>query len=106
MVLWFFILLVAVFEAIGQSMIAQSRYKKNINWLFIGILCYCVVAYGLFMSYQYKGVGIVNALWSSISIILMLGIGCFVFKEKLDKNEWFGIFLILVGIVFINFRLL
>lgn len=99
-----YILVVAIFEAFGQSFLAWARKTNKIYWLFIGIACYSVVAYGLYMSYQYKGVGIVNALWSSLSIVLMVAIGHILFHERLSRNEWIGIGLIIAGILFINFN--
>lgn len=93
---------VAIFEALGQSMLAWARKSKNNYWIFVGMSCYCVVAYGLYMAYKYKGVGMVNALWSSISILLMVTIGHTFFKERFDIYELTGIALIILGIIAIN----
>lgn len=92
------ILCVAIFEAFGQSSMALARKSGTTTWLFVGIACYCVVAYGLYVAYKWKTVGIVNALWSSISILLMLVIGYFVFEERLKLYQWIGIVMIIIGI--------
>lgn len=97
--LWVFIIIVAIAEALGQSSLALGRKSGNSIWLLGGMLCYAVVAYGLYMSYKYKGVGIVNALWSSISIVLMLAIGYFYFNERLAAMEWVGVICIIVGVL-------
>jgi len=89
---------VATFEAFGQSSMALARKSGVILWLFVGMACYCVVAYGLYVAYQWKGVGMVNALWSSLSIMIMLVIGYFVFEERLNSFEWFGVVMIIIGI--------
>jgi small multidrug resistance pump len=99
--LLFAIACVAIFEALGQSSMAMARRSidKKIMYAMLGMICYCFVAYGLYVSYQWKGVGMVNAMWSSLSIIVMITIGHVFFKERLDAYEWIGVLLMIVGIV-------
>lgn len=61
-----------------------------------------IVTVFLYVAYSYKGVGIVNALWSGLSILAMVAIGTLVFKEKIKAKEWIGILFILVGLVTLN----
>ncbi len=103
--LWSAILMVSAFEAAAQTFIATARKSQgNIPILLLGMACYCGVAYGLYLSYQYRGVGIVNALWSSLSIVLMLIIGAALFNEKLKIREWIGIALLISGIIVIEYH--
>lgn len=102
--LWSAIIMVSGFEAAAQSLIAMARKGGGrIPLLLLGMACYCGVAYGLYVSYQYRGVGIVNALWSSLSIVLMLLIGRLFFKEHLSGQQWFGIALLIAGILVIEY---
>ena len=52
---------------------------------------YAVVAYCIFLAYNYKGVGMVNTLWSGMSILLMIAVGIFLFKEKIRLIEGIGV---------------
>ena len=96
------VLMVAVFEAVGQSCIKLSRVQQNWWWMSLAMIAYAVVAFGLYMSYAYKGVGIVNALWSGLSVLIMVVIGLLVFKEQISRVEWVGVVLIICGILILS----
>lgn len=93
---------VAFFEAIGQSLIAYAHKKKSVAYVILAMVSYCFVTLFLYIANHYKGVGMVNALWSGMSIILMIAIGRFFFAEKIKPGEWIGIGLILSGILLIQ----
>lgn len=94
--------LVGIFEAFAQSSI-QWAQKYDSKWhLLLAVGCYTVVSIFLYVAYNYKGVGIVNVLWSGMSIVLMLTIGYFIFDEKVTFMEWVGIAFIFVGMMIIN----
>lgn len=95
------ILFVALFEAVGQTCI-KLAHMYNKLYMILAIISYAIVSFFLYVSYNYKGVGIVNALWSGLSIILMITIGLLFFKEKIGKREWLGIILIISGLLLIN----
>ena len=46
--------------------------------------------------------GMINCLWSGVSIILILLVGYFLFNEKLNNRDITGIILIIIGIILIN----
>ena len=96
------VIAVGVFEAIAQSCL-QKAQKTARRWLIlVGLLCYGIVSILLYASYYYKGMGIVNAMWSGISIVLMLFLGRTLFDERVNRVEWIGVGLILIGVVIIN----
>lgn len=96
--LYLIILLVACLEALAQSTIYYSNVSKNYLYLIVGIALYVCVAFAIYNAYDYKGVGMVNAIWSAISIILLVMIGIMVFKEKITIQEYVGILFIIMGI--------
>ena len=61
--LYLIILLVACLEALAQSTIYYSNISKNYLYLIVGIVLYVCVAFAIYSAYNYKGVGIVNAIW-------------------------------------------
>lgn len=93
------IFLVSCFEALAQSFIYYSHYTKNYMYLILAIGFYICVCFTVYAAYNYKGIGMVNALWSAIDIVLLLFIGVLIFKEKLSKNEYLGILFIIIGII-------
>jgi small multidrug resistance pump len=98
------VFMVAVAEAIGQTSINLSRVQHNWWWMGLALLAYAAVAFGLYMSYAYKGVGIVNALWSGLSVLIMVVIGLLVFREEISRVEWLGVVLILCGILILSLQ--
>ncbi len=56
------------------------------------------------MSYKYKGMGIVNVLWSGISVLTVISTGIIFFNEKITKLDWIGIIFIILGIFFILYE--
>jgi multidrug transporter EmrE-like cation transporter len=50
------------------------------------------------MSYQYKGMGIVNVLWSGLSVLIIVSTGVIFFEETITWLDKIGIALILMGI--------
>lgn len=96
------IFLTSIFEAFAQSSI-QIAQRYNSTWhLIVAMCCYVIVTICLYIAYQYQGVGMVNALWSGMTIAMMLAIGYFFFGERLSKPEWIGFGFIVVGLVIIN----
>lgn len=104
MSLYLIILLVSCFEALAQSSVHYANKKNNKWFILIGIICYIIVSFLIYKAYNYKGVGMVNAIWSGMSIVLMVLIGVLVFKEKITTQEYIGIFLILLGMLLTNQR--
>jgi multidrug transporter EmrE-like cation transporter len=93
------IFLVSCFEALAQSCIYYSHYTKNNIYLVLAIGFYICVCFTVYTAYNYKGIGMVNALWSAIDIVLLLIVGVLIFNEKLSKNEYIGILFIIIGII-------
>lgn len=103
------VLAVSAFEALGQSSAQLGRNCVTDNsharaWAFLtlAVACYAGVTYFLFVSYQYKGVGIVNAMWSGLSILLMMAIGFVFFNERATRREYLGVLFIFAGVLLIN----
>jgi multidrug transporter EmrE-like cation transporter len=51
------------------------------------------------MSYKYKGMGLVNVLWSGLSVLVIVSTGMLFFNEKITRLDWLGIALIIGGMV-------
>jgi multidrug transporter EmrE-like cation transporter len=51
------------------------------------------------MSYKYKGMGLVNILWSGMSILVICSVGITYFGEKITMMDKIGMALIVAGMV-------
>lgn len=100
------ILSIAFFELIAQSSVKYfyETKKTQYTYYFIAILCYCAIIYLLTLSYEHKGMGITNLLWSGITIVVILITGIIIYKEKLTNYDITGLFLILLGTGFILYE--
>lgn len=99
------ILGISISEVVGQSSL-QYYHKETSEYQYflIAVLCYAMVCYLLLQSYNYKGMGIVNTLWSGTSIIVILFVGIFFFNEKIYIGDIIGIILILIGFFLISYN--
>jgi multidrug transporter EmrE-like cation transporter len=88
-------------EALAQTCIRYYKIHKTFLLLVTAILFYALVVFLLHKSYKYKGVGLVNVLWSGMSIIIMLSVGIIVFKEDIHLHDMIGILLIVIGMFLI-----
>jgi multidrug transporter EmrE-like cation transporter len=97
---------IAFFELIAQSSVKYFHKTEKTQYLyyFIAILSYCVIAYLLTLSYDHKGMGITNLLWSGITIIIILMAGMILYDEKLTNYDIMGLCLILSGTGFILYE--
>jgi multidrug transporter EmrE-like cation transporter len=95
------IVLISLFECIAQGCL-KKFFKDNKKYYFvISVICYAIVCYLLVCSYQFKSMGIVNCIWSGMSILFIVWIGYFFFNENIDIQDLMGIGLIIIGIWFI-----
>ncbi len=100
--LYLIILLVAILEAFAQSSIYYANVSNNNLYFILGILFYIGVSFAVYTAYNYKGVGMVNAIWSAIDIVLLLIVGVVLFKEQISVQEYIGIAFIIIGIILTN----
>lgn len=94
------ILLISVCELCGQSCLKYFNLNKDKpQYYFLAVLFYSIVCYLLIQSYYYKGMGIVNVLWSGISVLVILTGGYLLFGEEITNLDKVGVMLIISGIV-------
>jgi multidrug transporter EmrE-like cation transporter len=78
------ILTIAIIEACGQYCIKKGSIEKHSLMYYIGLISYITISYLLLKTYEYKGIGFSNLLWSSISIILACITGKIFFGEQIN----------------------
>lgn len=99
------ICLISLCELFGQSCIKYFNLNKNkYHYYFIAILFYSFVCYLLLLSYKFKGMGIINVLWSGISILVILSSSILFFGETITTMDKIGVIFIILGMFFISYE--
>jgi multidrug transporter EmrE-like cation transporter len=101
--LFVIIILISSFECVAQGCLKKFFKDSNFFLFLSGIICYAAVCYLLVKSYQFKSMGIVNCIWSGVSILFILWIGWAVFNETINTRDVMGIAFIISGIWFIMY---
>lgn len=100
----FYITLIVIFESVAQSCLKTYSNTNNYSYFFVGIVSYSIVSWLLCQSYNHKGgLGIVNLIWSAVSIIASTIIGIIMFKEKFHTHDILATLLITSGILILRF---
>ncbi|WP_195570620.1 DMT family transporter [Paenibacillus sp. 1001270B_150601_E10] len=94
--------LAIVMEVFGSTMLKLSNGFTR--WLPIAGI---VLGYGFafwLMSLALKALplGLVYATWSGVGTILTVLTGMWIFKEKMNRQAWLGMGILIVGIVMLN----
>jgi len=99
-----YILVIVIAEGIAQTCLKNYSESKRFVYFIGGLIFYGLVAWVLCQSYNIKGgVGIVNLIWSALSIISSFTIGILFFKEVIHFHDIIAIILISSGLLILKF---
>jgi drug/metabolite transporter (DMT)-like permease len=94
------ILLISISEGLGQSCLRTLHNEpKQYHLYFAAVLFYSIVCYLLVLSYSYKGMGLVNVLWSGLSVLIILSTGALFFNETVTKLDIAGVIFVILGMM-------
>lgn len=79
----------------GPSYIAYSPF-------FLGMLIYALSAVGWFYAMKHLKLGTLGVFYSLTTVILLMFVGIFYFKEQLTTYEIIGILLAIVSIIILS----
>lgn len=91
-------------EIIGQTYLrgfvdALSNGEILHNYFLICVMYYVCLCALLFVSYDHGTLGEVNALWSSVSVIVILLVSYFVWGEDITFTDFLGSLSVFIGIM-------
>ena len=94
------IILISLSECLGQTCL-KTLFNEPTKYhlYFAAVLFYSIVCYLLVLSYTYKGMGLVNVLWSGLSILIILSTGALFFNETITKLDMAGVVFIILGMM-------
>ena len=94
-----FVLAISVSECIAHTCLKKFRLdEKKTHLYFTAVVCYGIVCIMLVASYKFNALGVVNILWSGLSVLLIASIGAIYFGDRLTAIHIVGMLLILAGI--------
>jgi len=96
---------ISLCELMGQSCLKYFNINKNKpHYYGLAILFYAMVCYLLIQTYKYKGMGIINVLWSGISILVIMSGSILFFGEKITTMDKIGVVFIIIGILLVMYE--
>lgn len=95
-----YILLIVLSESC--AMYCFKRGVEHRSWFMLGVAAYGMVGFLLQKTFAHKGLAVVNALWSGLSVAATTGMGLFLFHEQLNWKDWAGMAAITAGVVLIK----
>ena len=88
-------------EAIAQYCIRRCKEEQKMHLFLLGVFFYAFVCLGLYIMYGFRQMGIVNLMWSCMSIITIMMVGVLFFHEHIDIYDIIGTVLVFTGLILI-----
>ena len=93
------VIAISVSECIAHTCLKKFNLDNRKKHLFlIGTMFYIAVCLMLIFSHKYNGLGVINILWSGLSVLLIASTGALFFGDTLQAIHILGMGFILVGI--------
>lgn len=90
--------LISLSECAGQGCLKSFYAEPSKTYLYLlGIAFYAIVCTLLVMSYRYTSMGLINVLWSGVSVLVIVSAGMLFFNETITRLDAIGVAMILVG---------
>ena len=99
---WLFLGIAIVGEVIATTALKASEGFTRWGYGSISIIGYAISLYILAIILKTIPVGIAYAVWSGAGVALVTFIGVVMFGQKLDLYAYFGIALIVAGVLVLN----
>ena len=91
-----------VCEVIGTTFLARSEHITKLVPTLASAAFYAASFYLLAQALRHLPLGIANAIWGGVGIILTAVVSVVVFKQRLDWIAVAGIGLIVAGVIVVN----
>lgn len=95
-------LLIVASENVALAGIKNSDSPGMAHWFFIGLLFYLLVAIFLRASFATTGIGLMNTVWSALSVPSAVLVGYIWFGEKLTTSQLIAAGLATAAVVLVS----
>jgi multidrug transporter EmrE-like cation transporter len=90
---------IAALEGLAIYLIKLFNNTKQLYYYIAALVIYAIMIHLISLSYSYLSVGVSQLLLSGLVMMFGLLLGAIMFGEKLSRNEWIGIGIIVAGII-------
>lgn len=97
----FLVLTVVGFESVAQKYCKTYSDDKKYCYLGLAIFFYALVAVFLSRAQEHTNIGVVNSLWSGLSVVSVCLVGYLFFGQTLNVKQGIAILLILIGVCYL-----
>ena len=88
-------------EAVAQYCIRRCKEEQKYHLFLLGVFFYAFVCMGLYFMYGFRQMGVVNLIWSCMSILTIMMVGIIFFHEQVNVYDLIGMILVFTGLVLI-----
>jgi len=103
MMILIYVVFMVVFETMAHHSFKKCHIHGHTYQFAIGVLFYACVGFCLIRAYQYeyKSMGMINVIWSSLSVLSILLIGYFYWGEDIKYMEILGAVFVVIGLILV-----
>ena len=95
------ILLIVCCECGAQYNANMYRHKSNLTYLIAGGLLYFLVVYFLSEAHKHAKMGVVNSIWSGLSVVSIALVGYVFFNQTLRFSQICAMSVVMIGVVYL-----
>jgi|SRR5690242_6106584 len=94
------VILIVIFETTAISCVKEYHKCDKVGYMILAIMGYAIVCYLLNRSFYYRdSMGMINVLWSGLSVMAVATMGVLLFKEKITTCDIISGALIASGVL-------
>ena len=86
-----YILLLIIVEILAWYFLKKQHIEENDTYIFLFFLLFSLIPWILIELVRLEGIAITNVYWNIASTMLVILLGYFVFKEKINSVQYIGV---------------
>jgi small multidrug resistance pump len=99
---WLYLLLAIIFELVGTTALKFSDGFSKLYWTLGMAVSYGFAFYLLSIVVKTIPLGIAYAVWAGLGTLGAFFISIYIFKTEASNLAWFGVVLVVTGVVLLN----
>ena len=97
-----YILFLIIVEILAWYFLKKQHVEQNDTYMFLFFFFFALIPWILIQLVKLEGIAITNVYWNIASTMLVILLGYFVFKEKINSVQYIGVGLGLLSIALLT----